>query len=295
MAIGPDSTEARTESVSAPAASPDGDRPIAAPAATGPIVRLVNVHKSFGRQAVLQGINAAFQTGRTTVVLGPSGVGKSVILKHIVGLIRPERGEVWFRDERIDRLRRQDLDAARTQIGYLFQMSALFDSMTVEENVAFPLLEHTGLQRAQRTERVAQALRTVGLDGVQPKMPAELSGGQKKRVALARAIILQPALILYDEPTTGLDPVRADGINELILQLRRDLGVSGIVVTHDLASARKVGDHIIMLHDGRVIAEGTFTEIARSENEHVRHFLAGTYDPREDSIAPVPGSVPQAR
>lgn len=249
-----------------------------------PIVRFVGVHKSFGRQHVLKGVDLEFESGKTTVVLGPSGVGKSVILKHIVGLIRPDQGEVWFRDKRVDRMSQKELDGIRQQIGFLFQMAALFDSMTVEENVAFPLIEHTQFTRRERAERVSRALEVVGLDGLQHKMPAELSGGQKKRVGLARAIMLHPALMLYDEPTTGLDPVRSDGINELILQLRRELGVSGIVVTHDLASARKVADQLVMIYDGRIIAKGAFSEIARAEDPRVRHFLAGVYDPREDEV-----------
>lgn len=250
-----------------------------------PIVRFENVQKAFGRQQVLKGVNFAFEAGKTTVVLGPSGVGKSVILKHIVGLIHPDKGEVWFRDKRVDLLNKHELDRVRQQIGFLFQMAALFDSMTVEENVAFPLIEHTEFTEQERAERVARALSVVGLDGLQQKMPAELSGGQKKRVALARAVMLNPILMLYDEPTTGLDPVRADGINELILQLRREMGVSGIVVTHDLASARKVSDHVVMIYGGVIIAQGTFAQIARSEDERVRHFLAGVYDPREDYVA----------
>ncbi|TVQ32166.1 MAG: ABC transporter ATP-binding protein [Phycisphaeraceae bacterium] len=249
-----------------------------------PVVRLVDVHKSFGRQQVLRGVTLDIPPERTTVVLGPSGVGKSVILKLITGLIQPDQGEVWFCDKRIDQLHRRELDRLRTRIGFLFQMAALFDSMTVEENVSFPLTEHTEFSREERHERVRKALHTVGLEGVEHKLPSELSGGQKKRVALARAIMLNPLLVLYDEPTTGLDPIRADGINELILKLRHELGVSGIVVTHDLASARKVADRLVMIHDGQIIAEGSFSEFACSDNPHVRRFIAGQWDPCEDEV-----------
>ncbi len=268
-------THAQSQTVEAPRGQESAPRHI---------VRLVDLYKAFGRQQVLRGVSCGFPEGRTTVVLGPSGAGKSVILKHIVGLIRPDSGEIWFKDQRVDLLPKRELEEVRKQIGYLFQHSALFDSMTVEENLAFPLREHTEMSGEERRNLVAEALGIVGLDGFQPKMPAELSGGQKKRVGLARAIILKPALMLYDEPTTGLDPVRADGINELILKLRRDMGVSGIVVTHDLASARKVADWLVMLYEGKIIAEGTFKEIAASTQPEVRRFFGGLMDPRADSI-----------
>lgn len=264
--------------------------------ASPPIVRFVGVRKSFGALRVLQDIDLTFNTGETTVVLGPSGVGKSVLLKHIAGLLRPDRGEVWFRDTRIDGMNERRLSGIRREIGFLFQQAALFDSMSVEENVAFPLTEHTSLGRAERRERVSEALRTVGIEGMLAKLPAQLSGGQRKRVGLARAIILKPALILYDEPTTGLDPVRADGINELILKMRSELGVSGIVVTHDITSARKVADRLVMLRDGRVVADGTFDELESSPDPYVQHFLRGRYDPAMDEPTshngvPVPHSA----
>lgn len=255
-----------------------------------PIVRFRGVQKAFGPQPVLRGVDIDFGSGETTVVLGPSGVGKSVLLKHVVGLLRPDSGEVWFRDQRVDTMHERGLRGVRREVGFLFQMSALFDSMTVEQNVAFPLDEHTRPDPDDRRRRVVEALKTVGIEGMLDKMPAQLSGGQRKRVALARAIILQPALILYDEPTTGLDPIRADGINELILKLRRELRVSGIVVTHDLESARKVADRLVMLHDGRVVAQGTYDELERSEDAYVQHFLRGRYDPAEDQ-GPTPAAT----
>ena len=187
------------------------------------IVRLVGVAKAFNGQPVLRDITLDFLEGRTTVVMGPSGCGKTVMLKHTIGLLKPDRGEVWHRDRRIDGLSEAQLAPIRRQVGYLFQLGALFDSMTVRDNIAFPLVTHEKLSVAAREERVHTVLRMVGMAGSIDKMPAELSGGQKKRVALARAIVLEPKVMLYDEPTTGLDPIRADIINKLILKLQREL------------------------------------------------------------------------
>jgi len=240
-----------------------------------PVIRFANVHKAFGAQRVLQGVDLSLRAGETTVVIGESGAGKSVILKHMVGLLRPDHGEVRFRGDRVDRMNIRQLDRLRQRFGFLFQLGALFDSLTVAENLAFPVIEHTRRSPADVSRIVSEKLRMVGLDGIQGKRPAELSGGQKKRVALARAIALDPEVVLYDEPTTGLDPVRADVINELILKLKREMGVTGVVVTHDMASARKVGDRIIMLHDGRFIFDGTPDALAASKDERVRRFVEG--------------------
>lgn len=261
--------------------------------AYGPIVRLQDVRKSFGPVKVLDGVTLSLNAGHNTVVLGPSGAGKSVLLKHVVGLLRPDAGEVYFRHERVDNVPERRLTGVRREIGFLFQMAALFDSMTVEENVAFPLVEHTDLNKQQRRERVAEALRTVEMDGMQHKLPAQLSGGQRKRVGLARAVILHPALVLYDEPTTGLDPIRADGINDLILKMRDALGLTGIVVTHDLASARKVADRVVVLYEGRIVADGTFDEVERSPHPYVQRFLSGTYHPDARPPKPRNGAIPQ--
>ncbi len=249
------------------------------------IVQLVNVHKAFGGQPVLDGISIEFPRGRTTVVLGPSGCGKSVMLKHIIGLLRPDQGEVYYEGKRIDRLSERQFVEVRLQVALIFQMSALFDSMTVAENLEFPLVEHTALNRRQRQERVAAALETVDLAGAQPKLPAELSGGQKKRVALARGLVMNPRVVLYDEPTTGLDPIRADGINELILKLQRTMGVTSIVVTHDLISARKIADTVVMLQAGRVAASGDFATIEQSPDPRVQAFMHGHYDSGDDRLA----------
>jgi phospholipid/cholesterol/gamma-HCH transport system ATP-binding protein len=251
-------------------ATPDGQ-----PARLSPIIRLVDLHKSFGPLSVLKGISIDFQRGRTTVVLGPSGCGKSVLLKHIVGLLRPDSGEVWFEEVRIDREPEAKLGDVRRQIGFLFQQSALFDSMSVGENIRFPLRELSTMKPAAIEGRIHEVLAMVGLEDTVGKMPAELSGGQRKRIALARAIVLKPTVILYDEPTTGLDPIRADVINELILKLQRDMNVTSIIVTHDLSSAFKLADEMVMLHEGRVVVEGPPDVVRRSTIPVVQRFLAG--------------------
>jgi phospholipid/cholesterol/gamma-HCH transport system ATP-binding protein len=239
-----------------------------------PIIELKQVYKSFGPLHVLRGVDLAIRRGSTTVVIGPSGCGKSVLLKHIVGLLRPDRGQVFFEGRDITRLSERDLVPIRRRVGFVFQGGALFDSMTVEENVCFPLAEHD-LARADHGERCRKALRLVGLDGAQRKMPGDLSGGQKKRVALARAIVLDPEVILYDEPTTGLDPIRADLINELIIKLQHELNTTAVVVTHDMASARKVADRIVMLYDGCFIADAPPAGLESLRNDIVRHFVEG--------------------
>lgn len=246
-----------------------------------PIVRLVGINKSFGSQHVLHDISASFPRHLTTVVMGPSGCGKSVMLKHIVGLLRPESGEVWFEETRVDRLPEREMGDIRRKVGYLFQQSALFDSMTVHDNIAFPLVELTSMSAEEREDRIDAVLATVGLTDSARKMPGDLSGGQRKRAALARAIVLEPQLVLYDEPTTGLDPIRSDLIGELILRLKTRLGITGIVVTHDLALAFKVADRMIMLYDGRVLAQGTTAEIRATGDARVTRFLRGEASPEE--------------
>jgi len=240
-----------------------------------PIIRLEKVYKSFGRQVVLRGIDLAIQPGKTTVIIGPSGCGKSVLLKHIVGLIKPDRGEVFFGNWRISAMSERQLVPIRRQMGFLFQGGALFDSMTVEENIRFPLIE-SGLGTEQdQHDRCRTVLRLVGLDGTQEKYPEELSGGQKKRVALARAIALDPKVILYDEPTTGLDPIRADLINELILKLQSALSTTAVVVTHDMSSARKIADRILMLDAGRFLVDTTPQGLEGVDDKIVARFVQG--------------------
>ncbi len=243
-----------------------------------PIVELRNIHKRFGPLKVLRGVDLQLPRGRTTVIIGESGTGKSVLLKHMLGLIHPDRGQVFVDGERVDHLRERQWVPVRKRFGFLFQMGALFDSMTTGENVAFPLREHTTLSDEEIDRMVAEKLALVGLDGVQSKWPAELSGGQRKRVALARAIALNPDVVLYDEPTTGLDPIRADMINDLIIKLRTELGITSVVVTHDMTSAFKVADKIHMLHHGEFIASGTADDFRGSSDPRVRRFVTGDAD-----------------
>lgn len=281
LSSAPNSTPLPAQARSTPAPEPRGQEPA---------IRIRDLHKSFGSHRVLAGVSLDLMPAQTTVILGPSGTGKSVLLKCIVGLLKPDAGEILMDGRRIDNLPERDLRDVRLKIGLLFQMGALFDSLSVHDNLAFPLIEHLNLSRREIDHRVAAALEMVDLAGVQKKLPAQLSGGQRKRVALARAIVIEPRVMLYDEPTTGLDPVRSDGINELILKLRRTLGVSGLVVTHDLVSARKVADRVVMLMGGSVIAQGTFDQLARDPDERVRFFFAGQYnaafDPTDDQRDP---------
>lgn len=263
------------------------------PATGDAIVRIEQLERRFGRQQVLRGVTLAFPRGSTTVVLGPSGCGKSVMLKHLVGLLKPDRGRVYFEDQRVDTLLEHQLGPIRRRFGFLFQQGALFDSMSVRDNVRFPLKEANVPEDEWSLQRVRQVLRMVGLEEAIDKMPAELSGGQQKRVALARAIVLEPQVILYDEPTTGLDPIRSDVINELILKLARQLDVTSIVVTHDLASAFKVADRMVMLHEGEVILEGTPEEFRRSANPVVQRFLRG--EASDEELAAIRSAGPQRR
>jgi phospholipid/cholesterol/gamma-HCH transport system ATP-binding protein len=258
------------------------------------LIELRNVHKRFGRLVVLNGVSLSIEEGQSLVVIGASGSGKSVMLKHIVGLLKPDKGEVWFDGQRTDQLRDSEFAVIRPRFGFLFQMSALFDSLTCAENVAFPLVEHTKKSKDEVSKIVAQKLAMVGLDGTQKKMPAELSGGQRKRVALARAIALGPRVILYDEPTTGLDPIRSDVINELILKLKRELSVTSLVVTHDMNSAFKVADRIVMLHEGKLIFDGSPSQIQQSDVPVVRRFVQGEAGDQELAGLRAPSTGPVA-
>jgi phospholipid/cholesterol/gamma-HCH transport system ATP-binding protein len=245
------------------------------------LIELKNISKRFGRNVVLQDVSLNIEAGHCIVVIGASGTGKSVLLKHIVGLLKPDRGEVWFDSQRIDDLSERKLAEVRKRFGFLFQMGALFDSMTVAENVGFPLVEHTQKSANEIEKIVEEKLKMVGLTETAKKMPAELSGGQKKRVALARAIALDPDVILYDEPTTGLDPIRSDVINALIVKLQNELKVTSVVVTHDMNSAFKVGDRIVMLHEGHIVFDGTPQEIQNSEEPVVKRFVLGEASEQE--------------
>ena len=268
------------------AASPKAGRATApeappAPAPVDDIIRLQAVRKAFNGHVVLDGVDIALQRHKVTTIIGPSGTGKSVLLKHIVGLIEPDAGEVYFEDRPIHRLSPRELVQVRMQIGFLFQMGALFDSLTVLDNITFPLVEHTRMPAAQRRRRGRDALALVGMAGFDERMPGDLSGGQRKRVALARAIVLEPKVVLYDEPTTGLDPIRAGLINELIATLNESLGITSVVVTHDMASAQRVADRIIMLYDGRIIADAQPRRFMSLEHDLVQRFIKGEAEEEE--------------
>jgi phospholipid/cholesterol/gamma-HCH transport system ATP-binding protein len=242
---------------------------------TDSFLRFVRLEKGFGANKVLRGVDLDVVRGDTVVVLGGSGSGKSVLLRHAVGLFRPDAGEVWVDGTEISGLDEEGLLETRKKVGMLFQSGALFDSMTVQENVSFALLEHTDWDEEKVLARVREVLGLVELDNVLDLMPADLSGGMRKRVALARAVALAPAAILYDEPTTGLDPITANTINHLIRSLQKRLGVTSIVVTHDIHSAFTVGDRIAFLYEGRILFHGT-TEQARTASEPLlRNFLEG--------------------
>ncbi|MEN8128070.1 MAG: ABC transporter ATP-binding protein [Planctomycetota bacterium] len=240
------------------------------------ILVVQNLSKQYNSQLVLDDISLAIEEGKTTVIIGPSGCGKTVFMKHLIALERPSKGRVYFRGKQIDHLSENLLAPIRTRYGFCFQMGALFDSLTVYENITFPVEQHYKITDYKMLdELVKQKLALVGMDGFQNYYPASLSGGQKKRVALARAIALNPEIILYDEPTTGLDPITSDVINELILKLRKELKITSIVVTHDMKSAYKVADRIIMLHKGRVIADCDPECIQNHPNDVVQQFIHG--------------------
>src|SRR5947199_4753382 len=239
------------------------------------MIKLLDVHKSFGTKHVLEGFSLDVAEGETMVIIGYSGTGKSVAIKHIVGLLEPDRGEVWVDGREVPKLPRRDLYELRSHIGYVFQFAALFDSMTIGDNVAMGLRKHHHLEDAEIQQRVSEALELVDLPGVQTRFPAELSGGMRKRVGIARAIALRPKYILYDEPTTGLDPVTSAVIDELMVRTREHLGVTGLVVTHDMRSAYTVGDRSAMLYEGKVPQAGSVAEIRETEDPVVRQFIEG--------------------
>ncbi|HEX6852053.1 MAG TPA: ABC transporter ATP-binding protein [Candidatus Polarisedimenticolaceae bacterium] len=238
-------------------------------------IRFSDVHKAFGPKVVLAGVDLEVCRGETLVVLGGSGSGKSVLLRHVIGLQRPDRGEVWVDGQEIATRDEDELLACRKKVGMLFQAGALFDSMNVYENVAYALHEHTDLDERAVAARVAEVLGLVELEGIEEVMPSDLSGGMRKRVALARAIALAPAGLLYDEPTTGLDPITANAINALIRSLQRRLGVTSIVVTHDIQSAFAVADRLAFLHEGRILFHGTVAEARTADEPLLREFLSG--------------------
>ncbi len=240
------------------------------------MIEISNLHKSFGGQHVLRGVNLSVEQGESMTVIGGSGSGKSVLIKHIIGLLFPDRGQVVVDGQVVNRLDEQGLNELRKKFGMLFQGAALFDSLTVWENVGFALKQHSRHSAKEIRETAAEKLALVGLKGVEDKMPAELSGGMKKRVGLARAIAMDPAIILYDEPTTGLDPIMADAINDLIVDLRKKLGVTSVAITHDMHSAYKISDRIAMLYKGEILEVGAPEEIKKTSNPIVHQFITGS-------------------
>ena len=240
------------------------------------MIKINSVTKYFGSQQVINGLDLEIPDKKTVVIIGRSGCGKSVLLKHMIGLLRPDSGSIIIKDKDISKLDTKELDEVRKHFGMLFQSAALFDSLTVAENVGFALTRFTKKSPLEIRKLVKEKLALVGLENVEEKKPAELSGGMKKRVGLARAIAMDPEIMLYDEPTTGLDPIMSDVINELIVDLQKKLKMTSVVVTHDMKSAYKIGDKIAMMYEGRIIEEGTPAEIQNTNNLTVRQFINGS-------------------
>lgn len=242
------------------------------------MIEIQDLYKRFDDNQVLRGVNLTIKQGETLAIIGPSGCGKSVLLKHIVGLLYPDKGCVCIEGENLNNLTENELYEIRKQFGFLFQGSALFDSMTIEENIWLPLVENDyNLTQSEIDKIVATKLELVGLPGIQKKKPAELSGGMKKRVGLARALVSDPKYILYDEPTTGLDPVMSDSIDNLINHLNEQLNVTSIVVTHDMFSVKNVADKVSMIHDGKIYFSGTYDEILNSRDKIIQEFISRTF------------------
>lgn len=240
------------------------------------MIKIENLEKSFGKKRVLCGVSFEVRDGETLVIIGSSGTGKSILLKQIAGLVKPTAGSIFVDDLEITKCSEEELQNSRKKMGYVFQEAALFDSLTIEDNVAFGLRTLTKIDEDEIKQRVTQCLGMVGLKNVEELKPSQLSGGMKKRVALARAIAYQPEYIFYDEPTTGLDPIMSDVISDLIINLRKHLKITSIVVTHDMKSAYKIADRIIMLHKGQVIFTGTPQETKNTDNAVVKQFIEGS-------------------
>ncbi len=240
------------------------------------MIKVIDIYKRFGGKEVLKGACLHIKKGESMVVIGGSGCGKSVLMKHVIGLLRPDSGQVFIDGQDIANMSNKELRQTRKKFGMLFQMAALFDSMYVWENVGFGLLEHTDLSEADIKKIVTQKLNMVGLSEVENLKPAELSGGMRKRVGLARAIAMDPQILLYDEPTTGLDPIMADAINDLIIDMQQKLNVTSLTITHDMVSAYKIADRIAMLYEGKIIEVGSPDEIKNTQNPIVKQFITGS-------------------
>lgn len=236
------------------------------------IIKMVDIHKAFGTKKVLQGINLDIRRGESMVIIGGSGIGKSVTIKHMIGLLQPDSGHVYVDGQDVTQLGEEELNQLRRKFGMLFQGGAMFDSLTVGENVGFALKEHTNLSRSEIEKTVKQKLELVGLAGTENLKPAELSGGMLKRAGLARAIAMNPEIILYDEPTTGLDPIMCDQINELIVSLQEKIGTTAVTITHDMVSTNRIADRIAMLHQGKFVAVGAPDEVFASAIPEVKSF-----------------------
>lgn len=246
------------------------------------MIEVRDLQKSFGEQKILDGVSFQIESGESVAIIGRSGGGKSVLLKHLIGLLQPDAGDVLVDGESIVSMDERQLLRVRRKFGMVFQGAALFDSMTVAENVAFAFRRHKNVTAGEIAKRVAAALDVVDLPGTENKKPAELSGGMRKRVGLARAIIYEPQIVLYDEPTTGLDPIVSDSIDKLIIRVRDHLKVTSIVVTHDMRSARRVGNHVLMLHDKKLYANCTPEALFASQDPVVRQFVDGVADAKEN-------------
>lgn len=239
------------------------------------MIKITGLKKSFGAKKVLDGVDLEIEKGKITVIIGRSGEGKSVLIKHIIGLLKPDEGKILLDDVELTAMSGRELGEVRKRFGMLFQGAALFDSMTVAENVGFALKEHTDLADEDILSTVKEKLRRVGLVGVEDMMPAELSGGMKKRVGLARAIVMDPEIVLFDEPTTGLDPIMSDSVADLVLDTQKALNTTYILITHDIPFTYKIADKIAMLHEGKIICEGTVEQMKKNEDPILRQFLEG--------------------
>jgi phospholipid/cholesterol/gamma-HCH transport system ATP-binding protein len=250
-------------------------------------VRVRDIRKRFQKQGpdVIRGMSADIARGELNVFIGGSGQGKSVLLRHIIGLVRPDSGHIWIDGIDINTLSAAALNDFRRKFGMVFQMAALFDAMTVEENVAFPLVEHSKFGKQEIHDRVMVKLEALGLQGAEGKLPSELSGGMRKRVGVARALVLEPEIVLYDEPTTGLDPIATDNVDRMMLDVAERFGVTSVVVTHDMASVFRIADRVSMVQGGQIVYTGTLDEVRRTDNEELRRFITTSgidlFEPRE--------------